>query len=136
MSWKTGSIDIEIVSEIALILTLDLTTSALIWNTPFWNMSWKNPNDLAILLTAKYYAKYERAAVRGSTICVPNSEATKRDFELRYNPPENWRAEVVRWGVDVEMMVRVIVDQVGQIIVNERHEVSNSAPMDVSVMTP
>ncbi len=65
--------------------------------------TWKNPNDLAILLTAKYYAKYERAAVRGSTICVPNSEATKRDFELRYNPPENWRAEVVRWGVDVEM---------------------------------
>ena len=27
---------------------------------------WKNPNDLAILLTAKYYAKYERAAVRAS----------------------------------------------------------------------
>ena len=24
---------------------------------------WKNPNDLAILLTAKHYAKYERAAV-------------------------------------------------------------------------
>ena len=65
--------------------------------------TWKNPNDLAILLTAKHYAKYERAAVRGSTVCVPNSEATKRDFELRYNPPENWRAEVVRWGVDVEM---------------------------------
>jgi len=65
--------------------------------------TWKNPNDLAILLTAKHYAKYERAAVHGSTVCVPNSEATKRDFESRYNPPKNWRAEVVRWGVDVEM---------------------------------
>ena len=65
--------------------------------------TWKNPNDLAILLTAKHYAKYERAAVHGSTVCVPNSEATKRDFESRYNPPINWRAEVVRWGVDVEM---------------------------------
>ena len=65
--------------------------------------TWKNPNDLAILLTAKHYAKYERAAVCGSTVCVPNSEATKRDFESRYNPPENWRVEVVRWGVDVEM---------------------------------
>ncbi len=65
--------------------------------------TWKNPNDLAILLTARHYAKYERAAVRGSTVCVANSEATKRDFEERYNPPENWRVEVVRWGVDVEM---------------------------------
>jgi glycosyltransferase involved in cell wall biosynthesis len=65
--------------------------------------TWKNPNDLAILLTAKHYAKYERAAVRGSTVCVANSEATKLDFETRYNPPENWRAEVVRWGVDIDM---------------------------------
>ncbi len=65
--------------------------------------TWKNPNDLAILLTAKYYAKYERAAVHGSTVCVPNSEATKLDFESRYDPPNSWRAEVVRWGVDVNM---------------------------------
>jgi glycosyltransferase involved in cell wall biosynthesis len=65
--------------------------------------TWKNPNDLAILLTAKHYAKYERAAVRGSTVCVANSEATKRDFEQRYDPPKNWRVEVVRWGVDLDM---------------------------------
>ncbi len=65
--------------------------------------TWKNPNDLAILLTAKHYAKYERAAVRGSTVCVANSEATKLDFEQRYDPPQNWRVEVVRWGVDIDM---------------------------------
>ena len=65
--------------------------------------TWKNPNDLAIFLSAKHYAKYERAAVRGSTVCVANSEATKRDFEERYNPPQNWRVEVVRWGVDIDM---------------------------------
>ena len=47
---------------------------------------WKNPNDLAILLTAKHYAKYERAAVRASTLCVANSEATKADFQARYDP--------------------------------------------------
>ncbi len=65
--------------------------------------AWKNPNDLAILATAGYYAKYERAAVRGSTVCVANSEATKRDFLARYEPPDNWRVEVVRWGVDINM---------------------------------
>ena len=52
---------------------------------------WKNPNDLAILLTAKHYAKYERAAVRASTVCVANSEAPKADFIARYEPPDQWR---------------------------------------------
>ena len=65
--------------------------------------TWKNPNDLAILLTAKHYAKFERAALRGSTVCVANSEATKADFLSRYDPPSDWRCEVERWGVDVEM---------------------------------
>ena len=66
---------------------------------------WANPNDLAILLTAKHYAGYERAAVRGSSICVANSEATKRDFETRYSPPSEWDCEVVHWGVDTSMFV-------------------------------
>ena len=65
--------------------------------------TWKNPNDLAILLTARHYAKFERAALRGSTVCVANSEATKADFQARYDPPADWRCEVERWGVDVEM---------------------------------
>ena len=61
--------------------------------------TWKNPNDLAILLTARHYAKFERAALRGSTVCVANSEATKADFQSRYDPPSDWRWEVERWGV-------------------------------------
>ena len=66
---------------------------------------WANPNDLAILMTAKHYAGYERAAVRESSICVANSEATKRDFMDRYSPPENWNCEVVHWGVDTSIFV-------------------------------
>ena len=50
---------------------------------------WANPNDLAILMTAKHYAGYERAAVRESSICVANSQATKQDFMQRYSPPMN-----------------------------------------------
>jgi glycosyltransferase involved in cell wall biosynthesis len=64
---------------------------------------WANPNDVAILLTAGHYAKYERAAVRGSDVCVANSEATKADFEARYYPASDWDCEVIHWGVDTEM---------------------------------
>ena len=80
---------------------------------------WKNPNDLAILLTAKHYAKYERAAVRASTLCVANSEATKADFQSRYNPPENWRCEVVRWGVDTNMFVPLDCDHEDTMLAHE-----------------
>ena len=64
---------------------------------------WANPNDLAILLTAKRYAEYENAAVVNSDVCVANSEATKMDFLTRYSVPENWDCEVIHWGVDTEM---------------------------------
>jgi len=80
---------------------------------------WKNPNDLAILLTAKYYAKYERAAIRASTVCVANSEATKADFITRYNPPEDWRCEVVRWGVDTNMFVPLDRDHEDTMLAHE-----------------
>ncbi|MBJ84256.1 MAG: hypothetical protein CMB52_01900 [Euryarchaeota archaeon] len=80
---------------------------------------WKNPNDLAILLTAKHYAKYERAAVRASTVCVANSEATKADFVARYNTPENWRCEVVRWGVDTNMFVPLDCDHEDTMLAHE-----------------
>ena len=66
---------------------------------------WANPNDLAILMTAKHYAGYERAAVRESSICVANSQATKQDFMQRYSPPKNWDCEVVHWGVDTSIFV-------------------------------
>ena len=66
---------------------------------------WANPNDFAILMTAKHYAGYERAAIRESSICVANSQATKKDFIERYSPPENWDCEVVHWGVDTSIFV-------------------------------
>ena len=80
---------------------------------------WKNPNDLAILLTAKHYAKYERAAIHASTVCVANSEATKADFIARYSPPEDWRCEVVRWGVDTNMFVPLDRDHEDTMLAHE-----------------
>ena len=64
---------------------------------------WANPNDLAILLTAGHYAKYEQAAVNGSDVCVANSHATKEDFLERYSPTADWNCQVIHWGVDTEM---------------------------------
>ena len=64
---------------------------------------WANPNDLAILLTAGHYAKFEQAAVNGSDICVANSHATKEDFLERYSPPTDWNCQVIHWGVDTDM---------------------------------
>ena len=61
---------------------------------------WKNPNDLAILLTAKYYSKYETAAAKSSNICVANSKATKKDFCTRYSLSDEWNCEVIHWGID------------------------------------
>lgn len=62
--------------------------------------TWRNPNDLAILLTGGWYSRYERAGVLESAACVANSQATKLDFVQRYNPPQGWRCETVLWGVD------------------------------------
>ena len=81
--------------------------------------TWKNPNDLAILLTGRYYAKYEQAAVRASTTCVANSEATKADFEARYSPPPSWQCEVVRWGVDTDMFVPLDRDHEETMVAHE-----------------
>lgn len=61
---------------------------------------WRNPNDLAILLTASRYARYERDAARSSNICIANSAATRLDFIARYDTPADWKCEVVHWGVD------------------------------------
>ena len=80
---------------------------------------WANPNDLAILMTAKHYAGYERAAVRESSICVANSEATKRDFMQRYSPPENWDCEVVHWGVDTSIFVPLHGDDEDAMAIHE-----------------
>jgi len=80
---------------------------------------WANPNDLAILLTAKHYAGYERAAIRGSSVCVANSNATKNDFEARYSPPSDWDCEVVHWGVDTSMFVPLHPDDEDSVATHE-----------------
>ncbi|MBN17629.1 MAG: hypothetical protein CMB37_05680 [Euryarchaeota archaeon] len=89
---------------------------------------WKNPNDLAILLTAKHYAKYERAAIQESSICVANSEATREDFRARYDPPENWKCEVVRWGVDTNMFVPLDRDHEDTMLAHEEMRQRYGAP--------
>ncbi len=62
--------------------------------------TWKNPNDLAILLTGGWYAKYEQAGLEGSSVCVAISESTRNEFERWYRPPEDWDCETVLYGVD------------------------------------
>ena len=62
--------------------------------------TWRNPNDLAIRLTAKYYSKYERAGVLESSVCVSNSQSTLSEFEDWYEPSKDFRCEVVLWGCD------------------------------------
>lgn len=64
--------------------------------------TWKNPNDLAILFTGKWYARYEGAAARSSDICVANSHATKEDFTQRYRLLSE-KCKVVHWGVDTRI---------------------------------
>ena len=62
--------------------------------------TWRNPNDLAILLSAKWYSKYERAGVLESSICVANSQSTLKEFKRWYKPSENFDHEVILWGCD------------------------------------
>ncbi|MGB1623361.1 MAG: glycosyltransferase, partial [Candidatus Poseidoniaceae archaeon] len=61
-----------------------------------------NPNDLAILLTAKAYARYEQAALEKST-CVAISAFSRQEFMDEYRPPQGWACEVIHWGIDTEM---------------------------------
>jgi glycosyltransferase involved in cell wall biosynthesis len=62
--------------------------------------TWKNPNDLAILLTGGWYARYEQAGVEASAMCVAISDSTKAEFERWYRPPEDWDCRTVLYGVD------------------------------------
>jgi len=65
--------------------------------------AWANPNDIAILLTAKHYARFERAAMRGSDICYAISHDSRNDFRTRYDPPDDWKCPVIYTGIDTEM---------------------------------
>ena len=62
--------------------------------------TWKNPNDLAILTTAGWYSKYERAGILESSICVANSQSTLKEFKRWYKPDNNFDCEVILWGCD------------------------------------
>ena len=64
---------------------------------------WANINDVAIRFLAGRYSKFENFAINESRICVANSNATKEDFELRYDAPPSWNCRVVHWGVDTQM---------------------------------
>ncbi len=64
---------------------------------------WANVNDVAIRFTAGWYSRFENFAINESSICVANSNATKEDFELRYDAPKSWNCRVVHWGVDIQM---------------------------------
>ena len=48
--------------------------------------TWRNPNDLAILISASWYARFERIALLDSDRSVANSLATEADFRARYRP--------------------------------------------------
>ena len=60
----------------------------------------QNPNDLAILLTAKHYSKFEKIAASMADIAVSNSDATRQDFEQRYGLADAWNCVTIHWGVD------------------------------------
>ena len=95
--------------------------------------AWANPNDVAILLTGGHYARYERAAIRESTVCVANSEATAADFRARYDPPDDWRCEVVRWGVDIEMFHPLRADHEESMLRHERLRSRYGNPDDAAL---
>ena len=63
----------------------------------------RNPNDLAILLTAKHYAKYEKSSARLAHVSVSNSNATQVDFIERYKMPPDWNCKTIHWGVDTDL---------------------------------
>ena len=82
--------------------------------------TWKNPNDLAILTTAGYYSKYERAGVLESSICVANSQSTLKEFKRWYNPSEDFDCEVVLWGCDHKVFRPPNIDDEAEQLMHEK----------------
>ena len=82
--------------------------------------TWKNPNDLAILTTAGYYSKYERAGVLESSICVANSQSTLKEFKRWYNPSEDFDCEVVLWGCDHKVFRPPNIDDEAEQLLHEK----------------
>ena len=82
--------------------------------------TWKNPNDLAILTTAGWYSKYERAGVLESSICVANSQSTLKEFQRWYKPDENFDCEVILWGCDHKVFRPPNIDDETEQLEHER----------------
>ena len=62
--------------------------------------TWRNPNDLAIRLTGKWYSRYEKAGLLNASISVANSESTLNEFAQWYAPDMDYNAKVLLWGCD------------------------------------
>ena len=82
--------------------------------------TWKNPNDLAILTTAGWYSKYERAGILESSICVANSQSTLKEFHRWYKPDENFDCEVILWGCDHKVFRPPNIDDEAEQLEHER----------------
>ena len=82
--------------------------------------TWKNPNDLAILLTGGYYSKFERAGVLESSICVANSNSTLKEFKRWYNPNDDFDCEVVLWGCDHKVFRPPNIDDEAEQLLHEK----------------
>ncbi len=82
--------------------------------------TWKNPNDLAILTTAGWYSKYERAGILESSICVSNSQSTLKEFKRWYRPDEDFDCEVILWGCDHKVFRPPNIDDEAEQLEHER----------------
>ena len=67
----------------------------------------RNPNDLAILLSAVHYAKYEKTSALNAHVSISNSKATQADFIERYKMPPEWNCKTIYWGVDTDLFCPV-----------------------------
>ena len=82
--------------------------------------TWKNPNDLAILTTAGWYSKYERAGILESSICVANSQSTLKEFKRWYRPNDDFDCEVILWGCDHKVFRPPNIDDESEQLEHER----------------
>ena len=99
--------------------------------------AWLNPNDLAILFTARWFARFERAAVQYSDLVIANSEATRQDLINRYSPPTEWRCEVVYCGIDPILFHPLDIEHEGEVndslALRRRYQSSSSSiPGDIA----
>ena len=109
--------------------------------------TWLNPNDLAIRLTAKWYARYERAGILESSISVANSQSTLQEFSNWYCKNQKINAEVVLWGCDHKVFRPPNIDDEDEQLAHEKlrqkyhcgdelalnHDVNTATPMLLAV---